>query len=340
MENLVVNTKKKVTLEKFSSSVKVSAQSEIKKILDISVRSVISSAEQSNNVVSLSGKMIVNVIYQSVENEIASAESTVDFIEKQQLVTRLSDMVATDDASVFVETYSGGEILCSVMHSVQIFGIYNYEVADFVGENTAFVLNKKSLVLNKLIAVKGEDFVVAEETESNIQNMRVLNSVAKVLSYEVISAVDKIVIDGKLAVETVNKLLIPAGVDNFSTLDACVIDLDKNECVFIKLGSSVSVLKHEKTSELIASDSLPIGIVKNIKPTIVKKQIFQGDMIFLSSDGVVDSFSSVQSFQTFVNDSKIYNMQKFLDNVLFDAESMNQRHIDDMTIIGVNLLKN
>ena len=147
-------------------------------------------------------------------------------------------------------------------------------------------------------------------------------------------------IDGTLAVETVNKLLIPAGVDNFSTLDACVIDLDKNECVFIKLGASVSVLKHDKRSEIIASDSLPIGVVSSIKPTVVKRQIFGGDMIFLSSDGVVDSFSSVQSFGTFINDSKIYNMQKFLDNVIFDAESLNQRHIDDMTIIGINLLKN
>lgn len=147
-------------------------------------------------------------------------------------------------------------------------------------------------------------------------------------------------LDSELVLDSVNRLLIPAGLDNFTTLDACVIDLDLNECVFIKLGSSVSVLKHERTSEIISSDSLPIGIVRNMKPTIVRKQIFQGDMIFLASDGVVDSFSSVQSFQTFINDSKIYNMQKFLDNVIFDAESLNQRHIDDMTIIGVNLLKN
>ena len=147
-------------------------------------------------------------------------------------------------------------------------------------------------------------------------------------------------LDAELILQSVNKLLIPAGLDNFSTLDACVIDADKGECCFIKLGASVSVLKHKDTSEIIASESLPIGIVKNVKPTIVKKQIYQGDMIFLASDGVVDSFSSVQSYATFVNDSKIYNLQKFVDDVLFDAQNMNNAYIDDMTIIGINLLKN
>lgn len=147
-------------------------------------------------------------------------------------------------------------------------------------------------------------------------------------------------LDAELILQSVNKLLIPAGLDNFSTLDACVVDVEKGECCFIKLGASVSVLKHRDTSELVASESLPIGIVQNVKPTIVKKQIYQGDMIFLASDGVVDSFSNVQSYLTFINDSKIYNLQKFVDDVVLDAQNMNNAYIDDMTIIGINLLKN
>lgn len=147
-------------------------------------------------------------------------------------------------------------------------------------------------------------------------------------------------LDDELIIDSVNKLLIPTGLDYFSTLDACVVDLEKYMCSFIKLGSSVSVLKHKDTSEIISSKSLPIGIVKNIKPTVVRKQISEGEMIFLASDGVVDSFQSVESYKTFINDSKIYNVQKFLDDVIFDAENMNKNHIDDMTIIGINLLKN
>lgn len=147
-------------------------------------------------------------------------------------------------------------------------------------------------------------------------------------------------LDEKLILESVNKLLLPAGLDNFTTLDACVIDLENLSASFIKLGSSVSVLKHKNTSEIVSCESLPIGIVQNIKPTIIKKQISAGDMIFLASDGVVDSFSNIETYKCFVNDAKIYNMQKFLDNVVGDAEVQGARHPDDMTIIGINLLKN
>lgn len=147
-------------------------------------------------------------------------------------------------------------------------------------------------------------------------------------------------LDDNLILQSVNKLLLPAGLDNFTTLDACVIDLDAGQAVFIKLGSSVSVIKHASTSEIIASESLPIGIVQNLKPTIIKKQISAGDMLFLASDGVVDSFSTPNQFKSFINDSKIYNMQKYLDDIVEDATSLNQKHIDDMTIIGINLLKN
>lgn len=147
-------------------------------------------------------------------------------------------------------------------------------------------------------------------------------------------------LDDELILQSVNKLLLPAGLENFTTLDACIIDLESEVATFVKLGASVSILKHSSTSEIINCKSLPIGIVQNINPTITKKQLLDNDMIFLASDGVVDSFSSPEAFKCFVNDSKIYNLQKFLDDVIFDAESLNTKHPDDMTIIGINLLKN
>ena len=203
MENLVVNTKKNVTLEKFNSTLKINASSEIKTILNVSARAVINSVDQMNNVVTLSGKIFANVIYQNFENQIMSADETLDFIEKQQMVVSLSEMIASDELDILVDAFSGTEILCSVTHNINIFGIYNYEIADFVGENTAFVLNKKELLLNKLIGVCKDSFVVAEEVESNIQNMRVLSSEAKIVSFEASAAVDKIIIDGRVLVETI-----------------------------------------------------------------------------------------------------------------------------------------
>ncbi len=155
-----------------------------------------------------------------------------------------------------------------------------------------------------------------------------------------IKSLFKVGLDEKLIIDSVNRLLIPAGLENFSTLDACVVDLEKHLCTFIKLGASVSVLKHQNTSEVISCKSLPIGIVRTIKPTIVKKQISHGDIIFLASDGVVDSFQSVDAFKWFINDAKIYDLNKYLDDVVFDVQNLNVKHQDDITIIGIKILKN
>lgn len=218
MENLVVSAKKKVTLDKFVSTVRVSTQNEIKEILNVSARSVIGSAEQANSVVSLAGRVFVNVIYLSKDGEVLSAEGSVDFIEKQQMQYALSDLFASDNVSVQMDTFSSLEVLCSVTHNTRIFGIYRYEIADFVGENTSFVLNKKSFNSLQLIAVADDNFVVAEEADSNVKNMRVLSSSAKVVSYEAAAAVDKIVVDGKIAVEVV--------YDDTETIGACVKEFE------------------------------------------------------------------------------------------------------------------
>ncbi len=147
-------------------------------------------------------------------------------------------------------------------------------------------------------------------------------------------------LDLDLVVESINKLLLPVGLDNFSTLDACVIDLNLMNCSFIKLGSSVSILKHKMTSEIIECKSLPIGIVQNVRPTIINKKIFEGDTIFLASDGVVDAFGDMERYKCFINDAKFSNLQKFTDDIIEEIKVSNISHGDDMSIIAVKLLKN
>lgn len=203
MENLVVQAKKKITLDKFVSSVKIIAPSEVKHILNVSAKAVVGQVDQSNNVLTITGKVSANVIYLTQENKLASAEATLDFIEKQQVQATLQERVADDDVEIKVDTFSGTEILCSVTHNTQIYGIYSYEIADFVGENTAFVLNKKTFSAKKFILSCSDNFVVAEEQDSNLKNMQVLNANAKVLTYETSASVDKVVVSGKLLVETI-----------------------------------------------------------------------------------------------------------------------------------------
>ena len=147
-------------------------------------------------------------------------------------------------------------------------------------------------------------------------------------------------LDDDLIIQSINKLIVPVGIDSFSSLDACIIDLDREISTFIKLGSSISVIKHQNTSEIISCSSLPLGIIDAIKPTIIRRNISVNDVIFLASDGIVDSFSNIEDYQNYINDSKILNLQKYIDGVVFDASFQNKKHIDDMTIIAIKLLKN
>ena len=146
-------------------------------------------------------------------------------------------------------------------------------------------------------------------------------------------------LEPSLIIESVNKLLIPVGLDNFSTLDICVVDLNLKLCSFIKLGSSVSIIKHKMTSEIIECKSLPVGIVQNIRPTIIQKRLSEGDTIFLASDGVVDSFGDVSNYKNFINDSKVNDTQEYINSIIDDIVSSSPKHRDDMSIIAINLLK-
>ena len=203
MENLIIQSKKKITLDKFSSSIKFSVSNEIKSILNVSAKSVLNALDQSNNVLTCGGRVFVKVIYLDVEGRVKAGEGSVDFIEKQQVLTPLADMSGSDEVQVVVDTFSGTEILCSVTHNTHIFGIYKQEIADFVGENTSFVLNKKEFVSQKFIVSNSDNFVVAEEQESNVLNMDILSSNAKILNYEIVAAVDKVIIEGKILTETI-----------------------------------------------------------------------------------------------------------------------------------------
>lgn len=147
-------------------------------------------------------------------------------------------------------------------------------------------------------------------------------------------------IDLDILVDSINKLLLPIGLENFSTLDAVVVDLRLKKCMFLKLGSSVSAIKHKDKTEIVVGESLPVGIVQTITPTLIVKPIKDGDIIVLSSDGVVDSFDEIDDYKIFINDCKVNDLQRFADNVIFELNLQPNKHKDDMSIIALKLLKN
>ena len=200
MENVAVYVRKKITMDKCFSQVKIVTPNNISKILQTSVRSVISSVDIVNNFLMVSGKIVANAVYLTDENKIENTETTIDFVEKQKIGFIISELVAEDDLEINNINCSSSEVIISVSHKIDVSGVYRYLLGDVAKADADLVLNKKNLEVMSFKSAGDENFVVAEEIDTNLKDIKILNvdSVAVLNSY--ICGVDKVVLDGKVRV--------------------------------------------------------------------------------------------------------------------------------------------
>lgn len=161
---------------------------------------------------------------------------------------------------------------------------------------------------------------------------------ANKLSTATISLVEnyyKVGFNADLIIDEVNKIMIPTGQDNFVTIDSAVIDAENGRCDFMKLGASVSIIKRKGEQQLIEGKSLPVGIVENVCPTFTTRYLEDGDVVILSSDGVVDAFSGVDRYYNYVASLSISSPQLLADTILEEAEAITKGIKDDMTIFVI-----
>ena len=78
MENLVVSTRKKINMETFFTSVKISTESVISKVLSHSTRIGIAGVESVNGGISITGRVFVDLVYLTAAGEIEHAEGFID----------------------------------------------------------------------------------------------------------------------------------------------------------------------------------------------------------------------------------------------------------------------
>ncbi len=201
MENSVVFARKKFTMDKFLTQAKLTAENPIKKVLSVSTRSNISSSECANGMVSVGGKTFVNVVYLSADGSVERTGAEVEFIEKQQTNYSLDNLFVCDEVSVESQNFSSTEVMVTVSHKASVSGVYRYELANFDGSENDFVMRKRSFDAMRQVACVSDSFVVAEESESNIKNMKILQADAKAVVTQATCTLDKIIVEGKVLAE-------------------------------------------------------------------------------------------------------------------------------------------
>ncbi len=136
----------------------------------------------------------------------------------------------------------------------------------------------------------------------------------------------------------VNKLLSFGDDDNFTALDVAIVDLFSLNVDFIKIGSPYSFILTKDTVKIIEGNSLPLGILDEMRPTVCSSKLSSGDVIILLSDGITDAFASSSDLIDFLSLQRALNPKTLADNILEKALYLNGNVAkDDMTVFCVRI---
>jgi stage II sporulation protein E len=139
--------------------------------------------------------------------------------------------------------------------------------------------------------------------------------------------------DHNLTVRSVNSFLKVDSQDTFSALDVLVFDTRTGVADVVKLASPPSFVKKSEVVVRLDSSSLPLGIVGEITPSITTRQVEDGDVFVLVSDGVADCFDG-DALSGVINNADGRNPQKLAEYVLGEAiRRKTKDKEDDMTVL-------
>ena len=114
-------------------------------------------------------------------------------------------------------------------------------------------------------------------------------------------------------------------------IDILQINLYDGSCSLYKAGAAATVVSDAYKTEIMYRDSLPIGVLKDIKIVQFDFILNNGDTVVLASDGV-DTDEKLQTKVRLTKDT--FTPQQIADNALKDADST-----DDATVAVIKLVR-
>lgn len=192
--------------------------------------------------------------------------------------------------------------------------------------------------------VSGDSYIVTELKDNSkiiaISDGMGSGAKSKEVSETVISMIEKMGASGfnkQEILEIINKLVkLKESGEISATLDMCAINERDNIFEFIKLGAAPSYIINNGEVLEIKQDSMPMGIVSNIKYTSIEKSVNKGDFVVLISDGAVTDVNKtvLQDIMSNLKDVTEINEKNLMDKIMERiVGSQNKIILDDVTVV-------
>ena len=169
---------------------------------------------------------------------------------------------------------------------------------------------------------------------------------AKKSSEQALKMLENLLLSGfekETSLELINTTLLNQKEEGFATLDIAIVDLYLGNIEFIKSGACPSYIKNKKKVQILKANSLPSGILPNAKLQMMDKDIEDGEILLLCSDGILDSNIEYRNKELWIRylleDIETFNTKKIADLVLNEAIDNNYGVAkDDMSVIVCRFL--
>lgn len=141
------------------------------------------------------------------------------------------------------------------------------------------------------------------------------------------------------AIKTVNSAMIMKSTDeSIASVDCVKINTYTGHADFYKSGAAISFIRHDREISVIKSESLPVGIIRNISPANEKAHLESGDIVLLVSDGVTANDCA------WVNDELLSWSTNSMDDLAGHITSLallrsDKNTQDDITAVAIKILK-
>lgn len=163
-----------------------------------------------------------------------------------------------------------------------------------------------------------------------------------------ISMLERLLISGfeeETSINLINSAIMNANKEEmYATLDIIILDLYAGNMKILKNGACPTYIKKNKSIGIVKSTSLPTGIVNNISIDTYDKELEDGNIIVMCSDGILESNHEYANKELWVKylleEIQTDSPERISDIILHEAiDNDFGKAKDDMTVIAFKVNK-